>query len=70
MGSVRRIFKARVIPPRLSPRLIGWIPPGANAFKRDVPDADIRFLDAGHFALETNVDDVASAILKMAVNKN
>jgi pimeloyl-ACP methyl ester carboxylesterase len=45
-----------------------FIPPGAEAFKRDVPDADIRFLDAGHFALETNVDDFASAILKMPVN--
>jgi len=45
-----------------------FIPPGAEAFKRDVPDADVRFLDAGHFALETNVDDFASAILKMPVN--
>jgi pimeloyl-ACP methyl ester carboxylesterase len=45
-----------------------FIPPGAEAFKRDVPDADVRFLDAGHFALETNVDDIASAILKMTVN--
>jgi pimeloyl-ACP methyl ester carboxylesterase len=45
-----------------------FIPPGAEAFKRDVPNADVRFLDAGHFALETNVDDVASAILKMTVN--
>jgi pimeloyl-ACP methyl ester carboxylesterase len=45
-----------------------FIPPGAEAFKRDVPNADVRFLDAGHFALETNVDDFASAILKMKVN--
>jgi pimeloyl-ACP methyl ester carboxylesterase len=44
-----------------------FIPPGAEAFKRDVPDADIRLLDASHFALETNVDDFASAILKMTV---
>jgi pimeloyl-ACP methyl ester carboxylesterase len=46
-----------------------FIPPGADAFKRDVPDADIRFLDAGHFALETNVDDIAAAILAMKVNE-
>ena len=39
-----------------------FIPAGAEAFKRDVPDADVRFLDTGHFALETNVDDIASAI--------
>jgi pimeloyl-ACP methyl ester carboxylesterase len=45
-----------------------FIPPGAQAFKRDVPNADIRFLEAGHFALETNVDDFASAILEMTVN--
>jgi pimeloyl-ACP methyl ester carboxylesterase len=45
-----------------------FIPPGAEAFKRDVPNADVRFLDTGHFALETNVDDFASAILKMTVN--
>jgi pimeloyl-ACP methyl ester carboxylesterase len=45
-----------------------FIPAGAEAFKRDVPKADIRFLDAGHFALETNVDDFAVAILEMVVN--
>ena len=45
-----------------------FIPAGGEAFKRDVPNADVRFLDAGHFALETNVDDFASAILQMTVN--
>ena len=45
-----------------------FIPAGAEALKRDVPDADVRFLDTGHFALETNVDDVASAILEMPVH--
>jgi pimeloyl-ACP methyl ester carboxylesterase len=45
-----------------------FTPPGADAFKRDVPNADVRFLDAGHFALETNVDDFASAILGMTIN--
>jgi pimeloyl-ACP methyl ester carboxylesterase len=44
-----------------------FIPPGAEAFKRDVPDADVRFLDTGHFALETNVDDYASAIMQMTI---
>jgi len=42
-----------------------FIPPGAEAFKRDVPDAVVKFLDTGHFALETNVEDIASEILKM-----
>ncbi len=45
-----------------------FIPPGAEAFKRDVPDADVRFLDAGHFALETNLDDFATAILSMPID--
>ncbi len=44
-----------------------FIPPGAEAFKRDVPNAVVKFLDAGHFALETNLDDIASAILKMRI---
>ena len=39
-----------------------FLPAGAEAFKRDIPDADVRFLDTGHFALETNAEEVASAI--------
>jgi pimeloyl-ACP methyl ester carboxylesterase len=39
-----------------------FIPPGAEAFRNDVPDARIVFLDAGHFALETHVDPVAEEI--------
>jgi len=30
-----------------------------------VPNAVVKFLDSGHFALETNVEDIATAILKM-----
>jgi pimeloyl-ACP methyl ester carboxylesterase len=44
-----------------------FIPPGAEAFKRDVPNAAVEFLDSRHFALEINVEDIASAILKMPV---
>jgi pyruvate/2-oxoglutarate dehydrogenase complex dihydrolipoamide dehydrogenase (E3) component/pimeloyl-ACP methyl ester carboxylesterase len=36
-----------------------FIPPGAEAFKRDIPNAEVRFLDTGHFALETHVNEVA-----------
>ena len=39
-----------------------FLPPGAEAFKRDVPDAQIRFFDTGHFALETHVQEIAAAI--------
>src|SRR5579871_851840 len=44
-----------------------FTPSGAEAFKRDVPSADVRLLEAGHFALETNLEEIASAILGMPV---
>jgi pimeloyl-ACP methyl ester carboxylesterase len=39
-----------------------FLPPGAQAFKRDIPDADVRFFDTGHFALETHAKEIATAI--------
>ena len=39
-----------------------FIPPGAEAFKRDLPNATVRFLDTGHFALETHATEIAAAI--------
>jgi pimeloyl-ACP methyl ester carboxylesterase len=39
-----------------------FLPPGAEAFKRDIPDAEIRFYDTGHFALETHAVEIAAAI--------
>jgi pimeloyl-ACP methyl ester carboxylesterase len=39
-----------------------FLPAGAEAFKRDIPDADVRLLDTGHFALETHVEEIAAAI--------
>lgn len=39
-----------------------FIPPGAEAFKRDVPSADIRFVDSGHFALETHAAEIGAAM--------
>ena len=36
-----------------------FLPAGAEAFKRDIPGADVRFLDTGHFALETHCDEIA-----------
>jgi pimeloyl-ACP methyl ester carboxylesterase len=38
-----------------------FIPPGAEAFRRDNPNATVQFLDTGHFALETHVEEVAFA---------
>ena len=39
-----------------------FLPPGAEAFKRDVPKATVRFFDTGHFALETHAAEIAAAI--------
>ncbi|MEV7520530.1 alpha/beta hydrolase [Streptomyces sp. NPDC091371] len=35
---------------------------GAEAFARDLPDAEIHLLDAGHFALETHGPEIAALI--------
>jgi pimeloyl-ACP methyl ester carboxylesterase len=39
-----------------------FLPPGAEAFKRDIPNAIVRFFDTGHFALETHAAEIAAAI--------
>ena len=39
-----------------------FLPPGAEAFKRDIPNATVRFFDTGHFALETHAHEIADAI--------
>ncbi len=39
-----------------------FLPTGAEAFKRDIPDAIVRFFDTGHFALETHASEIAAAI--------
>jgi len=39
-----------------------FTPPGAQAFNRDNPNAEVRFLDTGHLALETHGDEIATAI--------
>jgi pimeloyl-ACP methyl ester carboxylesterase len=47
-----------------------FLPPGAEAFKRDMPHADVRFFDTGHFALETHCDEIASAIREFLVTSS
>lgn len=39
-----------------------FLPAGAEAFTRDIPDAVVRFFDTGHFALETHACEIAAAI--------
>lgn len=40
-----------------------FLPPGAEAFKRDLPQATVKFFDTGHFALETHVDEIGAEIV-------
>jgi pimeloyl-ACP methyl ester carboxylesterase len=39
-----------------------FLPAGAEAFRRDMPDAVVRFFDTGHFALETHAPEIAATI--------
>lgn len=41
-----------------------FIPPGAEAYKRDLPHATVEFVDAGHFALETKGVEIAEQVKK------
>ena len=44
-----------------------FLPAGADVFKRDIPEAIVRFLDTGHFALETHATEIAAAIRDFGV---
>ena len=39
-----------------------FLPPGAEAYRRDIPDAEVHLLDTGHFALETHATEIAAMI--------
>lgn len=41
-----------------------FLPAGAEAFKRDLPGAIVKFFDTGHFALETHVKEISEEIVK------
>ncbi len=45
-----------------------FIPAGAKAFSRDIPNAKIEFLDTGHFALETHVEEIAASMRQFLAN--
>ena len=44
-----------------------FLPAGAEAFKRDIPGAEVHFFDTGHFALETHAAEIAAAIREFRV---
>ena len=39
-----------------------FVPAGAEAYMRDNPNASVQFLDTGHFATETHVEEIAAAM--------
>jgi pimeloyl-ACP methyl ester carboxylesterase len=39
-----------------------FIPPGAEAFRRDIPNASVQFVETGHFALETHLEEITTAM--------
>jgi pimeloyl-ACP methyl ester carboxylesterase len=39
-----------------------FIPAGAEAFRKDLPNARVQFLDTGHFATSTHSVEIAAAI--------
>jgi pimeloyl-ACP methyl ester carboxylesterase len=39
-----------------------FLPPGAEAFKRDNSGAEVHFFETGHFALETHAQEIGNAI--------
>jgi pimeloyl-ACP methyl ester carboxylesterase len=41
-----------------------FLPAGAEAFKRDLPRAQVQFVDGGHFAIETCADAIADAVME------
>ena len=40
-----------------------FLPAGAEAYRRDNPDAEVHLLDTGHFALETHHAEIATLML-------
>jgi pimeloyl-ACP methyl ester carboxylesterase len=46
-----------------------FLPEGAEAFKRDIPAAEVKFYDTGHFALETHAQEISEAIRDFLARK-
>ena len=46
-----------------------FLPAGAEAWKRDIPNAEVRFYDTGHFALETHAKEIIP-VIRAFLDKN
>lgn len=62
---------------RVPPLLAAWgsndpyfLPAGAEAFTRDIPQAEVQFFDTGHFALETHATEIAEVIRRFLWKNN
>ena len=47
-----------------------FVPAGAEAYRKDIPDASVQFLETGHFATETHVIDIAAAMKRFLAERN
>ena len=41
-----------------------FLPAGAEAYRKDIPNATVQFLDTGHFAIETHVAEIGAAMME------
>ncbi|PYH80528.1 soluble epoxide hydrolase [Aspergillus uvarum CBS 121591] len=46
-----------------------FVPAGAEAFKADLPEAEVHLLDAGHFAVETETGEIGALVLEFLARK-
>jgi len=44
-----------------------FLPAGAEAYRKDIPNAHVELLETGHFALETHVVEIATAMKEFLV---
>lgn len=49
---------------------IHFVPAGAEAFKKDLPKAEVHLLDAGHCAAETNPEEIGALIVQFFKKNN
>jgi pimeloyl-ACP methyl ester carboxylesterase len=47
-----------------------FVPAGAEAFRKDLPNAQVQFLDTGHFAIETHLVEIAAAIKEFLTTRD
>ena len=74
--SVPTVTSILISAPHRPPPLEVWgkngpffVPAVAEAFRRDIPDAEIRLFDTGHFALETHALEIAKVVTDFLTRK-